>query len=140
CGGGGAARSERCRVAERGGGGHAGAIPRAVTLGSMSDDDLTRVDALIDDLLGAHDARATDQATFRGAQYDLGLAWVHFPEGFGGLGLPPQLQRHIDRRLREAGAPPPHGTLFFCPSLAGPTPATPGGAEAREPAPRPRLP
>jgi alkylation response protein AidB-like acyl-CoA dehydrogenase len=103
----------------------------------MSDDDLTRVDALIDDLLGAHDAHATDQATFRGAQYDLGLAWVHFPEGFGGLGLPPQLQRHIDRRLREAGAPPPHGTLFFGLSLAGPTLVTHGSDELRKRALRP---
>ncbi|HWS47147.1 MAG TPA: acyl-CoA dehydrogenase, partial [Acidimicrobiia bacterium] len=49
---------------------------------------MVRVDALVDDLLAAHDPRTTDQATFRGAQYDRGLAWVHFPEGFGGLGLP----------------------------------------------------
>ena len=48
-------------------------------------DDLTRVDALIDDLLAAHDPKSTDPTTFRGAQYDRGLAWVHFPEGFGGL-------------------------------------------------------
>jgi hypothetical protein len=53
----------------------------------MADNDLSRVDALVDDLLGAHDPETTDQTTFRGAQYDLGLAWVHFPDGFGGLGL-----------------------------------------------------
>src|SRR5262249_9211558 len=131
------AARRRCVVAEPGVGRHSAAIPIAVTLGSMSDDDLTRVDALIDDLLGAHDARATDQATFRGAQYDLGLAWVHFPEGFGGLALPPQLQRYIDRRLREAGAPPPHGTLFFGLSLAGPTLVTHGSDELRKRALRP---
>ena len=39
---------------------------------------------------------------FRGAQYDAGLAWVHFPVGFGGLELPPVVQRHIDHRLRAA--------------------------------------
>jgi len=89
-------------------------------------DDLTRVDALIDDLIAAHDPATTDQFTFRGAQYDRGLAWVHFPEGFGGLGLPPRVQRHIERRLREAGARPPHGTLFFELSLAGPTVVTHG--------------
>ena len=27
-----------------------------------------------------------DQFRFRGAQYDAGLAMVHFPEGYGGLG------------------------------------------------------
>ena len=29
---------------------------------------------------------ATEAFVFRGAQYDRGLAWVWFPEGFGGLG------------------------------------------------------
>jgi alkylation response protein AidB-like acyl-CoA dehydrogenase len=103
----------------------------------MADNDLARVDALIDDLLAAHDPKTTDQATFRGAQYDLGLAWVHFPDGFGGLGLQARVQRHVDRRLREAGVPPPHGTLFFGLSLAGPTVATHGSDELRKRALRP---
>jgi alkylation response protein AidB-like acyl-CoA dehydrogenase len=103
----------------------------------MADNDLARVDALLDDLLAAHDPKTTDQATFRGAQYDLGLAWVHFPDGFGGLGVQPRLQRHVDRRLREAGVPPPHGTLFFGLSLAGPTVATHGSDELRKRALRP---
>ncbi len=104
---------------------------------NMPTDELTRVDALIDDLLAAHDPETTDQTTFRGAQYDLGLAWVHFPEGFGGLGLPPRVQRHIDKRLRKAGARPPHGTLFFGLSLAGPTVVTHGSDELRKRALRP---
>jgi alkylation response protein AidB-like acyl-CoA dehydrogenase len=99
--------------------------------------DSVRVEGLVDDLLAEHDPRTTDQATFRGAQYDTGLAWVHFPEGFGGLGLAPQLQRDIDRRLRAAGAPPPHGTLFFGLSLAGPTVATHGSDDLRRRALRP---
>ncbi len=103
----------------------------------MADNDLSRVDALVDDLLGAHDPETTDQTTFRGAQYDLGLAWVHFPDGFGGLGLQPRLQRHVDRRLREAGVPSPHGTLFFGLSLAGPTVVTHGSDELRKRALRP---
>jgi alkylation response protein AidB-like acyl-CoA dehydrogenase len=103
----------------------------------MADNDLSRVDALVDDLLAAHDPNTTDQKTFRGAQYDLGLAWVHFPDGFGGLGLPPRVQRHVDRRLREAGVPPPHGTLFFGLSLAGPTVVTHGSDELRKRALRP---
>jgi alkylation response protein AidB-like acyl-CoA dehydrogenase len=99
--------------------------------------DLERVDALIDELVATHEPRATDVTKFRGAQYDAGLAWVHFPEGFGGLGLAPTLQRHIDQRVREAGARAPHGTLFFGLSLAGPTVATHGSDELRARALRP---
>ena len=103
----------------------------------MAETDLARVDALVDDLLAAHDPRHTDTTVFRGAQYDRGLAWVHFPGGFGGLGLPPIVQRHVDRRLREAGAVAPHGTLFFGLSLAGPTLVTHGSDELRRRALRP---
>ena len=103
----------------------------------MADNDLARVDALIDELLADHDPKQTDPIAFRGAQYDLGLAWVHFPEGFGGLDLAPITQRHIDRRLRAAGAAAPEGTLFFGLSLAGPTVATHGSDEFRRRALRP---
>jgi alkylation response protein AidB-like acyl-CoA dehydrogenase len=95
------------------------------------------VDALIDDLLAAHDPRSTDAITFRGAQYDRGLAWVHFPEGFGGLGLEPRVQRHIETRLREAGAPPMQSMLFFNMFLAAPTMVTHGSDELRKRALRP---
>jgi alkylation response protein AidB-like acyl-CoA dehydrogenase len=33
----------------------------------------------------------TDSVTFRRRQYEHGLAWVHFPEGYGGLGISPKL-------------------------------------------------
>jgi alkylation response protein AidB-like acyl-CoA dehydrogenase len=99
--------------------------------------DPTRIDALIDELLATHDPRRTEVKKFRGAQYDAGLAWVHFPEGFGGIGESPGLQRHVDQRLRAAGAPPPHGTLFFGLSLAGPTVVTHGRDELRTRALRP---
>jgi len=102
----------------------------------MVDTDLERVDALIDELLASHDPRTTELVEFRGAQYDLGLAWVQFPDGFGGLGLEPRIQRHIDKRLREAGASTP-GTLFFGLSLAAPTVATHGSPELRKRALRP---
>jgi alkylation response protein AidB-like acyl-CoA dehydrogenase len=42
-----------------------------------------------------------DQFTFRGAQYDHGLAWVHFPEGLGGLGLNPRMQAVVIDELRK---------------------------------------
>ncbi|HUI47281.1 MAG TPA: acyl-CoA dehydrogenase family protein [Acidimicrobiia bacterium] len=103
----------------------------------MAESDLARVDKAIDDLLAAHDPAPTDPKVFRGAQYDLGLAWVHFPEGFGGMGLAPIIQRHVDRRLREAGARPPAGMLFFGLSLAGPTVVTHGNDDLRRRALRP---
>jgi len=40
----------------------------------MADNDLSRVDAVIDDLLHSHDPERTEPAAFRGAQYDRGLA------------------------------------------------------------------
>ena len=97
----------------------------------------SQVDDLVDDLLASHDPRSTDPVTFRGAQYDRGLAWVHFPEGFGGLGLEPRIQRHVDQRLREAGAPPPPSMIFFNLFLAGPTMVTHGSDELRNRALRP---
>jgi alkylation response protein AidB-like acyl-CoA dehydrogenase len=100
-------------------------------------DETSKVDALVDDLLAVHDPRTTDAITFRGAQYDRGLAWVHFPEGFGGLGLEGRLQRHVDTRLRAAGAPPPQSMLFFNLFLAAPTMVTHGSDELRQRALRP---
>lgn len=102
-----------------------------------TDTDLARVDALIDDLLAAHDPKTVEPTEFRGAQYDRGLAWVHFPEGFGGLNLPPIMQRHIDKRIRRAGAPAPSGALFFGLSLAGPTVVTHANDDLRRRALRP---
>src|SRR5436190_1093204 len=95
------------------------------------------VDALIDDLLAECDPKSTDNIRFRGAQYDRGLAWVHFPFGFGGLGLEARVQRHIETRLREAGAPPPQSMLFFNLYLAAPTMVTHGSDELRKRALRP---
>jgi alkylation response protein AidB-like acyl-CoA dehydrogenase len=77
----------------------------------------------LDQLLGELDA-STDVVTFRGRQFALGLAWVHFPEGSGGLGVPPNLQREVDRRLRAARAPGPESKHFFGLTMAGPTVVT----------------
>jgi alkylation response protein AidB-like acyl-CoA dehydrogenase len=85
----------------------------------------------IEQLLAEHHPKTTDPVEFRGAQYDLGLAWVHFPEGWGGLGLRPDLQREIDRELREAGAAAPGERHFFGMTMAGPTIVTHGSDEIR---------
>ncbi|HEY1824622.1 MAG TPA: acyl-CoA dehydrogenase family protein [Acidimicrobiales bacterium] len=63
------------------------------------------VDARIDELLALYPPATTDAVTFLGAQFDRGLAWVHFPPGCGGLGLTPADQLHAMRRLSKSGAP-----------------------------------
>ena len=55
-------------------------------------------------LLSAHDP-AGDRMSFLHARFDAGLAWVHYPEGLGGLGLPRTLQPVVDEALAAAGAP-----------------------------------
>jgi alkylation response protein AidB-like acyl-CoA dehydrogenase len=59
------------------------------------------------DLLAAHDPKATARRPFLEAQYDAGLAWVHHPEGEGGLGLDAPLQAVVETELAKAGAPRP---------------------------------
>jgi len=89
-------------------------------------DPIRLVDQRIDRLLEKADPKVTPMFDFRGWQYDMGLAWVHFPEGWGGLGLAPTLQRHIDSRLHRAGAKSPDSRHFFCLAMAGPTMVTHG--------------
>jgi alkylation response protein AidB-like acyl-CoA dehydrogenase len=57
------------------------------------------------DFLAAHNPATTDRLEFLRARYDAGLAWVAFPEGHGGLGLPRALQPEVDRLFDKAGAP-----------------------------------
>ena len=61
--------------------------------------------SLCEQLLAELPPRETDPAVFLGRQFDLGLGWVHFPEGNGGLGKSPRLQRIINETLVGAGAP-----------------------------------
>jgi alkylation response protein AidB-like acyl-CoA dehydrogenase len=89
------------------------------------------LDARIEQLLSTADPATTPQVEFRGHQYDLGLAWVHFPEGFGGLGLPPGQQARVDARLRSAGAKAIDSRHFFGLTMAGPTIVTNGSEELK---------
>ena len=47
------------------------------------DADAELVSKLTDQLLAEFPRATTDPATFLGAQFDKGLAWVHFDVGFG---------------------------------------------------------
>ncbi|WP_243772809.1 acyl-CoA dehydrogenase family protein [Actinomadura barringtoniae] len=66
-----------------------------------ADDLRERVDAF----LAEHDPATTEPLEFLRARFDAGLAWVHYPEGFGGLGAPRHLQSGVDKRFAAAGAP-----------------------------------
>ena len=93
--------------------------------------DEVRVNTLIDELLAEFPPTKTDPVTFLGAQYDKGLAWVHFAEGQGGLGLNPKLQRTINERLFAAGAPNPVGRNPIGHGMCGPTVAV-WGSDAQK--------
>ncbi len=68
-------------------------------------DEQARIDGLVDQLLADFPPESTKAVEFLGAQFDRGLAWVHFPEGNGGLGLSPSLHQRIVARLNDAKAP-----------------------------------
>ena len=84
----------------------------------------------VDALLAAHDPAEESLIEFRGHQYDAGLAWVHHPPGFGGLGLSRRVQRTVDRQLRAAGTQPADPSTFFM-MLVGPTILTHGTDEQK---------
>lgn len=69
------------------------------------DSDEALVTARIDELLAEFPPSSTDERRFLEAQFDKGLAWVHFPEGHGGLGLSPKLQRLVIQRVSAEGGP-----------------------------------
>ena len=92
--------------------------------------ELKKVEDALADLLRDHDPSSEDRVEFRGHQYDHGLAWVHFPEGSGGLGVRPDLQKVVNKALREAGAAGMDPSTFFL-ALAGPTILTHGNDEQK---------
>jgi alkylation response protein AidB-like acyl-CoA dehydrogenase len=102
----------------------------AATAELTNDPDRRRVEEALGRLLASHDPRQVDDRTFRGARYDHGLAWVHFPSGFGGLGVRPDLNRLVEERVRAAGAKAQDPSTFFI-ALAGPTIVTHGSDEQK---------
>jgi alkylation response protein AidB-like acyl-CoA dehydrogenase len=77
----------------------------AVLEETVVDRDEQRVEALVDQLLAECSPSSTPEVEFLGRQYDLGLAWVQFPEGSGGLGVSPKLNRNVITRVAKAGGP-----------------------------------
>jgi alkylation response protein AidB-like acyl-CoA dehydrogenase len=69
------------------------------------DGTLAMLDELIDELITSFPPNTTAPEEFLGAQFDRGLAWVHFSEGDGGLGLTPLEQVHVLKRFAALDAP-----------------------------------
>ena len=67
--------------------------------------DEARISELTDELLAKFPPKSVSVVEFLGAQFDMGLAWVHFPVGHGGLAANPKHQRVINEKLAAAGAP-----------------------------------
>ena len=68
----------------------------------MTADDLR---AQVRAFLAAHDPATTGRLDFVRARFDAGLAWVHYPAGLGGQGLPRTLQKVVDAEFTTANAP-----------------------------------
>jgi alkylation response protein AidB-like acyl-CoA dehydrogenase len=100
--------------------------------GSTLTADEQRVLALVDDLLEKFPPKTTSPVEFLGAQFDRGLAWVHFPEGNGGLGLNPKLQKLINEKVYAAGAPNPMYRNPIGHGMCGPTVVVWGSEEQKQ--------
>ena len=94
--------------------------------------DTATLEAAIDQLIADFPPGETDPVTFLGAQFDRGLAWVHFPEGRGGLGLTPTDQQTVLRRLAKAGAPNAAMRNVIGYGMVAPTIVTHGTEEQQE--------
>ena len=95
---------------------------------SVDAEQLGAVNAAVD-LLVELWAGGAPPAQVWGRQYDLGLAWVDFPLGLGGLGLALEVQEHVDDRLRRAGVPANRFENFVGLGMAARTLLAHGSAE-----------
>lgn len=102
----------------------------------MSVIDTSKIDeaailAMAQELLKEYPPASTPVAEFLGAQFDKGLAWVHFPVGHGGLGISPKFQKTVNECLYGAGAPNPMFRNPIGHGMCGPT-VVEWGSEAQK--------
>jgi alkylation response protein AidB-like acyl-CoA dehydrogenase len=102
-----------------------------VSMSTMTADE-QQVSELVDQLLAEFPPKTTSPTEFLGAQFDKGLAWVHFPVGHGGLGLNPKLQKLINERVYAAGAPNPMYRNPIGHGMCGPTVVVWGSEEQKQ--------
>ncbi len=108
--------------------------PAGADAAAIADPETARVDAAISAFLDANDPASMSDVEFRGRRYDAGLAWVHFAEGFGGMGVRPNLNGRVEKAMRAAGAAPGDPSTFFM-ALAGPTIVTHGTDDQKQAVP-----
>ena len=72
-------------------------------------------------VVAEHDPRSVPIPEILSACFDAGLSWVHFPAGFGGLGVSRGLQVVADRILQNAGGPVPLSLNPMGYGMAAPT-------------------
>lgn len=89
-----------------------------IDAGAMTESDVAEI---VDDLLASVPPASTDAATFLGAQFDRGLAWVHFPVGHGGLGVSPKFQKIVNEKIARAGGPNSYARNPIGYGMCGPT-------------------
>ena len=63
------------------------------------------IGALVDSLIANYPPNKTKPIDFLGAQFDAGLAWVHFPVSYGGLGASPKHQKIVNEAIAVANGP-----------------------------------
>jgi alkylation response protein AidB-like acyl-CoA dehydrogenase len=102
-----------------------------ITEAAVTSDEQPVID-LVDDLLTSFPPRQTEPKVFLGEQFDRGLAWVHFPEGHGGLELSPKLQKTINERIFGAGGPNPYARNPIGYGMCGPTVVVWGSEEQKQ--------
>ncbi|WP_134765656.1 acyl-CoA dehydrogenase family protein [Nocardioides sp. 1609] len=83
-------------------------------------------------VVASHPPTSTPRRAFLEACFDAGLAWVHFPEGLGGLGAEPGVQAAVDEILQGAGGPIPFWLNPMGYGMAAPTVLDHGSAELSE--------
>jgi alkylation response protein AidB-like acyl-CoA dehydrogenase len=83
----------------------------------MSDE--ARVEKAAQQVVDHHDPG--DLRSWLGACFDAGVAWVHFPEGLGGMGVSRGLQARADEVLQAAGGPNPFFLNPIGHGMAAPT-------------------
>jgi alkylation response protein AidB-like acyl-CoA dehydrogenase len=95
--------------------------------------DAAALKSQVTEFLAAHDPASSDPLEFLRARFDAGLAWVHYPAGLGGQGLPRSLQSVVDRELTAAGAPTNHPErIGIGLGMAAPTILAHGTAEQKQ--------
>jgi len=102
------------------------------TADATPDTDELRVREAAETLLADHPPREVSPEAFLGAQFDAGLAWVHFDEGHGGLGVKPKLQKVVHEVLRGTGAPSSAARNPIGHGMGAPTVYTHGSEDQRQ--------